>query len=126
MASLNYSNLVFKQYILTNFDRLRKEMVSAENMQLMIEAENNRLAKADLMNQIRSQQERCHELEQENLFLKSGFPQSSQNEIPNEKYASLLERNKLLSEWREQVRVSIKPKNILFSIINFCDAFLAY
>lgn len=71
-------------------------------MQLIVEAENNRVAKVELMNQLRSQQERCQELERENAFLRSA-PPPPQNDVTNEKFASVVERNKLLSEWREQV-----------------------
>jgi len=72
-------------------------------MQLVFEAENNNLVKADLISQLRAQQERCRDLELENKLLRSAPPQPPQNEISMEKYSSLLERNKLLSEWREQV-----------------------
>lgn len=81
----------------------RKEMVSGENMQLIVEAEHIRAAKSDLLSQLRSLQEKCKELERENSLLRSAPPPPPVSEISSEKFASLVERNKLLSEWREQL-----------------------
>lgn len=81
----------------------RKEMVSGENMQLIVEAEHIRAVGSDLVNQVKTLQDRCKELELENSALKSAPKPPPVPEISSEKFASLLERNKLLSEWREQL-----------------------
>merc|ERR1712218_129810 len=80
----------------------RKEMVTGENMQLIMEAEEFHQVKADLTNQLRSGQNRIRDLEKENSNLKFEFD-SKMIDQQAERYASLMEKNKNLSDWREQL-----------------------
>ncbi len=80
----------------------RKEMVAGENMQLIMEAEAFHEAKADLNNQLRSSQTRVRELEKENHQMRFEFDSKMVGQQA-EKYASLVEKNRSLSEWREQL-----------------------
>ena len=71
-----------------------------------------RVAKGDLLSQLRGVQDKCKELERENSVLRAAPPPPSPvSEVSSEKFASLVERNKLLSEWREQL--------VIFSLSTF-------
>jgi hypothetical protein len=52
---------------------------------------------------LKALQERCKDLERENSALRAAPKPAPGPEISSEKFASLAERNKLLSEWREQL-----------------------
>jgi len=80
----------------------RKEMVTGENMQLIVEAEEFHQVKADLTNQLRSAQNCIRDLEKENANLKFEFD-SKMVDQQAERYASLVEKNKNLTDWREQL-----------------------
>lgn len=80
----------------------RKEMVTGENMQLIMEAEEFHVIKSDLSNQLRTAQNRIRDLEKENAALKFDFD-SKMVDQQAERYASLVEKNKNLSDWREQL-----------------------
>jgi len=80
----------------------RKEMVTGENMQLIVEAEEFHQVKADLTNQLRSAQNCIRDLEKENANLKFEFD-SKMVDQQAEIYASLVEKNKNLTDWREQL-----------------------
>jgi len=80
----------------------RKELVTGENMQLIVEAEEFHAAKSDLTNQLRTAQTRIRDLEKENNSLKFEFD-SKMVDQQAERYASLMEKNKNLSDWREQL-----------------------
>jgi len=80
----------------------RKEMVAGENMQLIMEAEEFHAVKADLTNQLRTTQNRIRDLEKENSSIKFEFENKMVNQQA-EKYAALVEKNKNLSDWREQL-----------------------
>lgn len=99
----------------------RKEVVSGENMQLMIDAEEQakyyQKRTLSLQDQLQRVQGRCRELEQDNAKLKHEAkakvspnhhvvsavvePQQQQSRTP--KMEELIEKNKNLSEWREQL-----------------------
>merc|ERR1739844_166564 len=78
----------------------RKEMATGENMQLIVEAEEFHQVKADLTNQLRSAQNCIRDLEKENANLKF---ESKMVDQQAERYASLVEKNKNLTDWREQL-----------------------
>lgn len=80
----------------------RKESVTGENMQLIMEAEEFHQVKADLTNQLRSAQNCIRDLEKENTNLKFEFDSKMVNQ-DSERYASLVEKNKNLTDWREQL-----------------------
>jgi len=80
----------------------RKETVSGENMQLIMEAEEFHTIKVDLSNQLRNAQNKIRELEKENSGMKFEF-ESKILDQNAEKYAALVEKNKNLSDWREQL-----------------------
>lgn len=80
----------------------RKELVTGENMQLIMEAEEFHSVKNDLSNQLRIAQNKVRDLEKENSSLKFEFD-SKLVDQQAEKYASLIEKNKNLSDWREQL-----------------------
>merc|ERR1712083_531847 len=80
----------------------RKEMVTGENMQLIMEAEEFHQVKADLTNQLRTAQNRIRDLEKENSTIKFEFD-SKMIDQQAERYASLVEKNKNLTDWREQL-----------------------
>lgn len=80
----------------------RKEMVTGENMQLIMEAEEFHVVKSDLSNQLRTAQNRIRDLEKENAALKFDFD-SKMVDQQADRYASLVEKNKNLSDWREQL-----------------------
>jgi len=80
----------------------RKEMVAGENMQLIMEAEEFHAVKADLTNQLRTAQNRIRDLEKENSTIKFEFD-SKMVDQQAERYAALVEKNKNLSDWREQL-----------------------
>lgn len=80
----------------------RKEMVTGENMQLIVEAENFHSTKNDLCNQLRSIQSRCKDLQKENAQLKLDRDTQKVDQTAG-RYASLVEKNKNLTEWREQL-----------------------
>jgi len=80
----------------------RKEMVTGENMQLIVEAEEFHAVRSDLTNQLRTAQARVRDLEKENNSLKFEFD-SKMVDVHAERYASLVEKNKNLSDWREQL-----------------------
>jgi len=80
----------------------RKEMVAGENMQLIMEAEEFHTVKADLTNQLRTTQNRIRDLEKENSSIKFEFENKMVHQQA-EKYAALVEKNKNLSDWREQL-----------------------
>merc|ERR1719278_2517242 len=69
----------------------RKEMVTGENMQLIVEAEEFHQVKADLTNQLRSAQNCIRDLEKENANLKFEFD-SKMVDQQAERYASLVEK----------------------------------
>ena len=73
----------------------------------------SRVAKGDLLSQLRGVQDKCKELERENSVLRAAPPPSPVSEVSSEKFAGLVERNKLLSEWREQL--------VIFSLSTFVD-----
>jgi hypothetical protein len=73
-----------------------------------------RAVKSDLVNQLKALQDRCKDLEKENSALKSApKPPPPNPEVSAEKFSSLVERNKLLSEWREQL-VRRRPLRAVF------------
>lgn len=80
----------------------RKEMVSGENMQLIMEAEQSHQIKADLSNQLRTAQNRVRDLEKENSNMKFEY-ENKMIDQQAERYASLVEKNKNLTDWREQL-----------------------
>lgn len=80
----------------------RKEMVTGENMQLIMEAEQSNQIKTDLSNQLRSAQNRVRDLEKENSNLKFEY-ENKMIDQQAERYASLVEKNKNLTDWREQL-----------------------
>ena len=80
----------------------RKEMVSGENMQLIMEAEQSHQIKADLSNQLRTAQNRIRDLEKENSNMKFEY-ENKMIDQQAERYASLVEKNKNLTDWREQL-----------------------
>ena len=80
----------------------RKEAVAGENMQLIMEAEEFHKVKADLSNQLRTAQNRSRDLEKENKALKFEYD-SKIIDAQAERYAALVEKNKNLTDWREQL-----------------------
>jgi len=80
----------------------RKEMVAGENMQLIMEAEEFHTVKADLTNQLRATQNRIRELEKENSSIKFEFD-SKVVDQQADRFAALVEKNKNLTDWREQL-----------------------
>ena len=80
----------------------RKEMVTGENMQLIMEAEEFHAVKADLTNQLRTAQNRIRELQKENSSIKFEYD-SKMVDDQADRYAALVEKNKNLSDWREQL-----------------------
>jgi chromosome segregation ATPase len=86
-----------REHILT-----RKEMVSGENMQLIMEAEEFHVIKIDLTNQLRTAQNAVRDLQKENSKIKLDFD-TKLVDGQADKYASLMEKNKNLTEWREQL-----------------------
>ena len=80
----------------------RKEMVSGENMQLIMEAEQSHQIKADLSNQLRTAQNRVRDLEKENSNMKFEY-ENKMIDQQAERYATLVEKNKNLTDWREQL-----------------------
>ena len=80
----------------------RKELVTGENMQLIMEAEDFHKTRTDLSNQLRGAQNKIKELDNENKSLKFDFENKLLDQQA-EKYAALMEKNKNLSDWREQL-----------------------
>lgn len=80
----------------------RKELVTGENMQLIMEAEEFHAVKADLTNQLRTAQNRIRELQKENSSIKFEYD-SKMVDDQADRYAALVDKNKNLSDWREQL-----------------------
>lgn len=86
----------------------RKEKAAGENMQLIMESEDFTKKKAELSYEIKDWKAKHKELERENGRLKiqldmSMSPSKSASSLQEEKYAKMLEQNKNLTEWREQL-----------------------
>ena len=90
----------------------KKEKMSGENLQLMVDVDDQakqfHQKTASLQNQLQKAQDRCRDLEKENVRLKSAPPVIQERTTKADadlakKYESLVEKNKNLTEWREQL-----------------------
>ena len=96
-----------------------KAKVSGENMQLMVEADDQakvfRQKSVTLQSQVKKLEDKCRDLERENARLRnaslSAQNDAKLNEQQAEKFEKLLEKNKNLTDWREQLIAKNKVLN---------------
>ncbi|XP_059090970.1 cingulin-like [Tigriopus californicus] len=93
----------------------KKEKISGENLQLMVEVDEQskrfRAKSQDLQTQLSKFEEKCLVLEQENARLKSSMADRSTSSVNSgqlttqqeKRLETLVEKNKNLTEWREQL-----------------------